>query len=130
MLQHLTHSKHKTISQCSAGALKNLYAGSLKYLQDFFFQKCGKILKLLFVIKSRINYNIWISEFFLIAKPSGMLDMVSKGAAYGMPSLQARKRRNMVREMSDQLLDGPDKVKNNSQKKINKRKVCYNNFFY
>ena len=39
-----------------------------------------------------------------------MLDMVSKGAAYGMPSLQARKRRNMVREMSDQLLDGPDKV--------------------
>ena len=50
--------------------------------------------------------------FFLIAKPSGMLDMVSKGAAYGMPSLQARKRRNMVREMSDQLLDGPDKVKN------------------
>ena len=40
-----------------------------------------------------------------------MLDMVSKGAAYGMPSLQARKRRNMVREMSDQLLDGPDKVK-------------------
>ena len=56
MLQHLTHSKHKTISQCSAGALKNLYA----------------------------------------AKPSGMLDMVSKGANYGMPSLQLRKRRNMV----------------------------------
>ena len=68
--------------------------------------------------------------FFLIAKPSGMLDMVSKGAAYGMPSLQARKRRNMVREMSDQLLDGPDKVKNNSQKKIYKRKVCYNKKFH
>ena len=27
-----------------------------------------------------------------------------------MPSLQARKRRNMVREMSDQLLEGPDKA--------------------
>ena len=60
MLQHLTNSKHKTISQCSAGALKNLYA----------------------------------------AKPSGMLDMVSKGASYGMPSLQARKRRNMVRMLT------------------------------
>ena len=43
----------------------------------------------------------------LHAKPSGMLDMVSKGAAAGIPSLHARKRRNMVREMSDQLLDTP-----------------------
>ena len=52
-----------------------------------------------------------------------MLDMVSKGAAYGMPSLQARKRRNMVREMSDQLLDGPDKVNiiKNSQKKVHEK---------
>ena len=50
MLQHLTHSKHKTISQCSAGALKNLYAGSLKYLQDFFFQKYGKILKVFLLL--------------------------------------------------------------------------------
>lgn len=37
-----------------------------------------------------------------------MLDMVSKGAANGIPSLHARKRRNMVREMSDQLLETPD----------------------
>ena len=58
-----------------------------------------------------------------------MLDMVSKGAAYGMPSLQARKRRNMVREMSDQLLDGPDKVKMILIKKIIK-KVCYNKKFH
>ena len=61
-----------------------------------------------------------------------MLDMVSKGAAYGMPSLQARKRRNMVREMSDQLLDGPDKVNiiKNSQKKFTKkfRKKITKNF--
>lgn len=42
------------------------------------------------------------------ARPSGMLDMVSKGAANGIPSLHARKRRNMVREMSDQLLETPD----------------------
>ncbi len=39
----------------------------------------------------------------------GMLDMVTKGASNGIPSLHARKRRNMVREMSDQLLDAPTK---------------------
>ena len=39
----------------------------------------------------------------------GMLDMVTKGASNGIPSLHARKRRNMVREMSDQLLDAPNK---------------------
>ena len=37
-----------------------------------------------------------------------MLDMVTKGASNGIPSLHARKRRNMVREMSDQLLDTPN----------------------
>ena len=68
MLQSLTNSKHKTISTCSSGALKNLYA----------------------------------------ARPSGMLDMVTKGASSGIPSLHARKRRNMVREMSDQLLETPN----------------------
>ena len=40
----------------------------------------------------------------------GMLDMVTKGASNGIPSLHARKRRNMVREMSDQLLDAPNKA--------------------
>ena len=72
MLQHLTHSKHKTISQCSAGALKNLYA----------------------------------------AKPSGMLDMVSKGANYGMPSLQLRKRRNMVSCKKKGKIKKPQKCQN------------------
>ena len=43
----------------------------------------------------------------LHAKPSGMLDMVSKGAAAGVTCLPARKHRNMVREMSDQLRDTP-----------------------
>ncbi len=42
------------------------------------------------------------------ARPSGMLDMVTKGASNGIPSLHARKRRNMVREMSDQLLETPN----------------------
>ena len=41
----------------------------------------------------------------LQARPSGMMDMVTKGASGGIPSLHARKRRNMVREMSDQLLE-------------------------
>ena len=57
-----------------------------------------------------------------------MLDMVSKGAAYGMPSLQARKRRNMVREMSDQLLDGPDKVKMILIKNYKESLLQQNNF--
>ena len=35
--------------------------------------------------------------------------MVTKGASNGIPSLHARKRRNMVREMSDQLLDTVNK---------------------
>ena len=59
-----------------------------------------------------------------------MLDMVSKGAAYGMPSLQARKRRNMVREMSDQLLDGPDKVEIILKKIFTKKFTKFYNCFY
>ena len=35
--------------------------------------------------------------------------MVTKGASNGIPSLHARKRRNMVKEMKDQLLESPNK---------------------
>ena len=35
--------------------------------------------------------------------------MVTKGASNGIPSLHARKRRNMVKEMNDQLLETPNK---------------------
>ena len=68
----------------------------------------------------------------LHAKPSGMIDMVSKGASAGIPSLHARKRRNMVREMSDQLLDTPkvdvdDQESDNTDEEIEIRPMV-NNF--
>lgn len=68
MLQSLTNSKHKTISTCSAAALKNLFG----------------------------------------AHPVGMQENVNKSASNGIPSLEARRKKNMVKGLSNQILSAPN----------------------
>ena len=110
LLLHQLKSSSLTIVSNSCGTLWNLSArchedqqalwnlGAVEMLQSLTNSKH----KTISTCSSAALKNLYA------AHPSGIQDVVNKGASIGIPSLQLRKRQNMVRGLSNQLLTAPN----------------------